>query len=191
MKRHEPHSFVLDRMMTPRSEPRTADANSTNMLPLSRRKHALTCAGSNSCCMLSLSICLIIIGISTPPADGGMAAPETIRRGGRRRCCGESVRTCSSAVPPWRLDISRHGIRDYHPSTEQSMISDLLTIGFSFAGTCFSAISFKQADRSERNLGTKGCCIRPNFPSYTLITKIKKSGSYCCLDMFNKSDIAQ
>ena len=30
------------------------------------------------------------------------------------------------------------------------------TIGFSFAGTCFSAISFKRADRSGRNLGTKG-----------------------------------
>ena len=31
-----------------------------------------------------------------------------------------------------------------------------VTIGFSFAGTCFSAISFKRVDRSGRNLGTRG-----------------------------------
>ena len=38
-----------------------------------------------------------------------------------------------------------------------------VTIGFSFAGTCFSAISFKWADRSERNFYTRGFCLWPIF----------------------------
>ena len=37
------------------------------------------------------------------------------------------------------------------------------TIGFSFAGTCFSAICFKRANRSGRNLSTRDFSMWPNF----------------------------
>ena len=38
------------------------------------------------------------------------------------------------------------------------------TFGFSLAGVCLSMIFLKQTDRSERNLGTRGFSMRPNFP---------------------------
>ena len=50
------------------------------------------------------------------------------------------------------------------------------TIGFGFAGTCFSAISLRRTDRSERNLGTRGLSMWPNFSWYTLITKNQNFG---------------
>ena len=49
----------------------------------------------------------------------------------------------------------------------------LTTIGFSFAGTCFSAISIKRVYGSGRNLDTRGLSTPPTFLQYTLITKKK------------------
>ena len=39
----------------------------------------------------------------------------------------------------------------------------LSIVGFSFAGTCFSAISLTRADRSGRNSGTRGFSMWPSF----------------------------
>ena len=42
-------------------------------------------------------------------------------------------------------------------------IHQSITIGFSFAETCFSAIYLKRANIFERNLGTRRFSISPNF----------------------------
>ena len=55
------------------------------------------------------------------------------------------------------------------------------TIGFSFAGTCFSAIFFKRTDKSGRNLVTSGFSKRPNF--YNLRLKQKKNQNCRVLPM--------
>ena len=55
------------------------------------------------------------------------------------------------------------------------------TIGFSFAGTCFSAISFKRTDRSERNFAEGVSAFDLSFCN--ILLKQKKNQSFRVLPL--------
>ena len=61
------------------------------------------------------------------------------------------------------LSLQAHGFHNLISNT-----------GFSFAGTCVSAISIKRVNRSGQHLDTRDFSMWTIFPYYALITKNKK-----------------
>ena len=66
--------------------------------------------------------------------------------------------------------VLRTCLRDNDASALPILLVGFVYYRFQLRGYLFSAISVKRTDKSERNLGTRGLSIGPNFTQYSLIT---------------------